>query len=139
MSLCLIINTIMASFFGVYAWYSSDGKFECYAWDESYAAIENPVGIPQAKDVSYRFRAWFVWGFMVALIGIVYSIFAAIYKLKLKLRILQIANALLIVFLLGNLGWTVCGSVFRYKHYGKVCSGDYFDSELYGEVEPFLW
>lgn len=129
----------MGPFFGVYAWNNPDGDFECYSWDDSYAAIANPVGIPESKDVSFRFAAWFIWGFALAIGGFLYSVVAITYMVTEKLFLLQIANSLLTLCLIGNLGWTVCGSVFRYKHYGKVCSGDYFDDELYGEVDPFLW
>ena len=137
--LCFLVNAIMGPFFAVYAWNNPDGDFECFSWEDSYAAIKNPVGITEAKDVSFRFASWFVWGFALACTGVLYSIMAIAYIATDALILLQVANSLITLCLVGNLGWTVCGTVFRYKHYGKVCSGDYFDWELYGEVDPFLW
>ena len=50
--LCFLVNAIVGPFMAVYLWNNPDGEFECYSWEDSYAAIANPIGITNAKDVS---------------------------------------------------------------------------------------
>ena len=46
-----LINTVMGVFFGIYAWNNPDDS-ECYAWPDSKAAIVNPIGLPDSKNVT---------------------------------------------------------------------------------------
>ena len=68
-----------------------------------------------------------------------YSVFACLFFATKKKIILGVANSFFILALIGNAGWTIVGTVFRHKHPGKVCSGDYFNVELYKKVPPFQW
>ena len=133
-----MVNLIMIIFFGIYAWNNPDHA-ECFSWHESNAAIENPIGIPNAKDVTSQFHHWFIFGFVIALISLMYSVFACLFIITKKKILLGVGNSFFILALLGNAGWTIVGTVFRHKHPGKVCSGDYFNVELYKKVPPFQW
>ena len=132
----LVLNTIMASFMGIYTWNNPD-RSECYSWRDSSAAIENPIGIYRAKDVTKMFHLWFFWGFVLSVVAILYSVFSIVFVASRKLVFLRTANSCMFIALLGNLGWTVCGTVFRYRHFGMVCSGDFFNDELYRRIPPF--
>ena len=134
----LVVNTIMGTFFAIYTWNNPD-KAECYSWLDSNAAIVNPIGIDNAKNVTQQFHVWFLFGFIISLCALMYSIFATIFLCCEKSFFLGLSNTFMFLALLGNLGWTVCGTVFRYKHYGRVCSGDFFNEELYSKVPPFQW
>ena len=134
----LLVNTIMGTFFGIYTWNNPDDS-ECYSWPESDAAVSNPIGIENAKDVTRQFHIWFMVGFIISAVSLVYSFLAIAFLATKKGVFLGTANSFFMLALLGNLGWTVCGTVFRFKHHGKVCSGDYFNSDLYSEVPPFQW
>ena len=135
----LVINTIMASFMGIYTWNNPD-RSECYSWRGSDAAIENPIGIDEPVwDVTRLFHYWFFWGFILSVLALSYSIFSIVFVCSKKLIFLRTANSCMALALLGNLGWTVCGTVFRYRHHGMVCSGDFFNDELYRRIPPFQW
>ena len=82
---------------------------------------------------------WFVWGTIISCLAILYSVFATLYLCTRNGYYLGTANSCFVIAMFGNLAWTICGSVFRYKHHGKVCSGDYFDTELYRRTPPFQW
>ena len=73
------------------------------------------------------------------MVSLMYSFLAIAFIVTKKGMFLGTANSFFVLALLGNLGWTICGTVFRFKHHGKVCSGDYFNKELYSEVPPFQW
>ena len=125
---CFLVNSIMGPFMGVYAWNNPDSRTsECYAWEDSKAAIANPIGITDAKNVSLQFKVLFILGFALAMVGILYFTLAMSYYRTKRLNVLRVANTCLLLALLGNLGWTAAATVLRYKHHGKVCSGDYFD------------
>lgn len=47
----LVLNVVVGAFFAIYAWNNPDSA-ECYAWPESNAAIVNPIGISNAKNVT---------------------------------------------------------------------------------------
>ena len=81
----------------------------------------------------------FLWGFLQSCTALLYSIFAAIYLAAKSKLVLITANIMIALVLLGSVGWCIAGSLYRFKHHGKVCSGDYFDNELYSEVAPFMW
>ena len=126
----------MGTFMAIYAWNNPD-ESECYAWPESNAAIRNPVGLEGAIDVTRQFHRWFFFGFIISMVAIMYSVFATLYTITKTSFFLGTANSFFTMAMAGNLGWTICGTVFRYKHHGKVCSGDYFNEELYSRVPPF--
>ena len=78
-----------------------------------------------------------MFGFIISVVALMYSILASLFLATDKTFFLGMSNTFMFLALIGNLGWTVCGTVFRYKHYGRVCSGDFFNYELYSEVPPF--
>ena len=80
-----------------------------------------------------------MFGFIISCVALMYSILSMLYLATDKVFFLGMSNTFMFLALIGNLGWTVCGTVFRYKHYGRVCSGDFFNQELYSEVPPFQW
>ena len=113
----MLLNIVVGTFFAIYAWNNPDSA-ECYAWPESNAAIINPIGISNAKNVTQQFHLLFVWGFSLSILGLVYSLLAFSYKATKSVPMLATANWCLLFSILGNAGLAITGTVFRYKHPG---------------------
>lgn len=134
----LITNTTMTVFFALYTFRNPDSP-TCWAWNQSDAAIVNPIGIPGAIDVSRWFRMWFIAGMIISGACVLYTILTWAFVATRKRSLMRASNILWLLCLVCNLVWTICGTVARFKHVGRVCSGDYFDQDLYSEVPPFQW
>ena len=99
-------------------------------------------------NVSKQFETWFWCGYLLNLALIAYSVFACLYELTRGEFWVSLANGVsMLPIFTGSVIWFGAGVYFRWRHVGRLCSGDFVrkaidDSDIslgrIGEV-PYQW
>ena len=136
------MSAVLAGFFYKYTFKNPDWS-PCVANASTFPAYG---GGPEYTDVEYWFKVWFKWGFILNCVTILYSILAIIQLIVLNRWVAEIIAKLInvgaVLLCLSNIAWVITGTIFRWNHAGKVCSGDYVDQltiDTYGKYAPYQW
>ncbi len=118
--------------------------WDCYASSDSEIDYPSFDPLPEYKNVTYSFENVCAHGMIVCAWVIVSTLgFIAITLTKVELGELVIKGLKIaqIVFGVLSVGWLLNASYQRYGNAGKVCSGDYLDSdwvEDWGYPGPYI-
>ena len=110
----------------------------CYATPSN--DVGSMVGVNGMKNVSKEFVTWFKFGFFLNIGNLCVGLLQI-------LHFITEANAIAMFWMCiagplgcGGVAWLITGMVFRWRHIGKVCSGDYYGDQAVpiGE-EIYMW
>ena len=105
---------------------------------DCYARHSDNIGYPFApgKNVTSEFVTWFKFGFVLNLLYIVYGLMIII-AISPSCELLGACSGLFNCLVsCGGIAWYITGIIFRWRHFGKVCSGEYWDRS---SVEPNVY
>ena len=141
-SFTLVSSAVLAYFFAQYTFKNPD-IFQCVA---NSSLMPEFGGGNEYTDVTQRFKIWFECGFILNCVGILYSILALIQILvkdrRLGEMITRLVNVGSLLVMVVTIAWVITGTIFRWNHHGKVCSGDYVDQtfiDAWGHFPPYQW
>ena len=106
---------------------------------ECYARYGDNIGYPFApgKNVTSEFETWFKFGFVLNLLHMLYGV-AIIIAISPSCELLGACSGLCnCLTSCGGLAWYITGIVFRWRHYGRVCSGEYWNKDS-GEPNVYM-
>ena len=123
-------NVILVYFMYTYAYNNPDvestGQY-CFA--RSGDNVGYPDGtLPGSIDVTSEFETWFKYGFILNILHICIGVFMLLGTSEALSFCSFCGICLDCPVSCGALAWFITGMVFRWRHAGKVCSGDYYDS-----------
>jgi len=119
----LATGIIMVFFFGVYAFANPD-RATCFAGTADQHATQFSETTP--TDVGSEFYIYFLMGFIVNLVGLLGAILV-IAGILLKWSMLYaLGHSINCLGMCMSFGLIITGTVFRFRHEGKVCSGVYY-------------
>ena len=125
----LIPNVVLCYFFYTYANNNPDvdnNGFSCYARNGDNVGYPNG-DMAGSKDITSEFETWFKFGFILNILHICVGLFMLMGTAAPFCSICGICLDCPVT--LGGAAWFITGMVFRWRHIGKVCSGDYYDAE----------
>ena len=88
-------------------------------------------------DMAKRFRIWFEAGFIICTLSLLYSLLVWAFLLSRKQCFAKIAHLSVIVTTIFSTVWVCVGAAWRFGRQGRVCSGQYVDSDAEGI--PYQW
>ena len=103
----------------------NDGRM-CYAGASDIAYAESTDGA--AKNVSKEFMTWFKFGFILNVCSLSVGVLQIVHFISELEAIGACWMCISAPIGCGGLAWLITGMVYRWRHFGKVCSGDYYDS-----------
>merc|ERR1712187_958972 len=127
----------------VYAFNNPDmadnGGYACYATDGDNFALASDIN--GGKNVTKQFETWFKFGFILNMCNLVIGLLQLVHFLAESEMIGTCWMCLGTPLSCGALAWFITGMVFRWRHIGKVCSGEYVENKdlLIGPLNPYLW
>ena len=106
---------------------------------DCYAQHGDNIGYPFApgKNVTSEFETWFKFGFILNILHIIYGC-AVIIAISPSCELLGACSGICNCFTgCGALAWYITGIVFRWRHFGRVCSGEYWNRDS-GEPNVYM-
>ena len=127
----LVINGVMSYFFYQYFEMNPDLAEHGDCWadphnDDKETGSAFEIG-NYNENVSEQFLKWFMFGFIICIVGIVVSLIQLVYAVTKNKMISLSAKLISCPFGCGGIAWLIAGMVLRWRHIGKVCSADYVD------------
>ena len=117
-----LISATLGSIFGIYAFDNPDGP--CY-YKDGVAYVSAGKG---RSDVAYEFYWFFLIGFLLMLMQIIYTTLGVIYMHTNNPLYARIAKILFAITSLTSILWLILGTIFRFKKSGQVCTEVLLDS-----------
>ena len=114
-----LISAVDAAVLFIQIYYDGDSAWDCLAT----ATHPHPNPVNGDVDVSQEFALLLQSAFALAIMGILSSILAILVRAFKAHRFLWLISILDAIIILAAVVWLICGTVIRFSHTGRVCSG----------------
>ena len=108
----------------------------CYASPSSNAGVA--VGINGMRNVSQEFVTWFKFGFFLNIGNLVVGLLQITHFITSADPVGKCWICLAGPLGCGAVAWLITGMVFRWRHIGKVCSGEYYGDQVL-PIDIYMW
>jgi hypothetical protein len=122
--------TFKSSFFD-----GQSARSDCHATNQQHFPVDQITS--GAINVSFNMASCMKFGFAVHLMGIFADTSMAIRVRSVNMKFRLYALVAVSVYTVLVLGWIIWLHFVRYNTYGKVCSGDYLETNLYAVQDGF--
>ena len=137
----LIPNAVLCYFMYDYANSNPDVEntgYYCYAHEGSWIGYTGGA-IPGSVAVTSEFLTWFKFGFILNVLYILIGLLMLLGTWK-PLSFLGLCGIVLdCPVTCGWFMWFITGMVFRWRHAGLVCSGEYYDINDHTLTNTYLY
>ena len=123
----IICSSIFAYFFYKYGWNNPDLAITGTCWATDANEVGSSIDLGSGyKNVSDEFISWFQWGFIINMCTIVIGCLQLVHFATESIIIGRGWQAIGCPIGCGWIAWFITAMVLRWRHIGKVCSGDYY-------------
>ena len=121
-----VLSSTLVYFFYTYS-YNNPDQGECWVSTDISSLTASPTQSDVfSVNVSKQFETWFWCGLVLNLLLIAYSVFACLYELTRGEFWVCLANGVsLLPIFTASVIWFAIGAYFRWRHAGRICSGDF--------------
>ena len=132
LGISIAVSATCLYYFIIYAFANPDSP-KCFAAPNSYRA--SPTSINRGSNVdndleekvSAKFSQWFMVGAFIWLCFLAMRVGHFIGATQKSVCTVYVMHAFSAFLFLASCVWTLNGTLIRFSHNGKVCSGDYLD------------
>ena len=123
----------------VYGFNNPDVAKHGYCYASNSDNIGYGIEMNGGKNVSKEFETWFKFGFIINMAYLVVGLLQVVHYITELAFIGAIWMCIGIPMGCGTVAWFITGMVFRWRHIGQVCSGEYYTSDTALTPDVYMW